>query len=70
MNNQNIMLRITIVRLLADIVNRYTLIRKQKMFLRRQPPQWPVISGQCPVKEDDRKQKQSIYKNPPYIPLL
>jgi hypothetical protein len=46
------MLRITIVRLLADIVNRTTLISKQKMYLRRQPQgdvaavtsaQWSVV---------------------------
>jgi len=31
------MLRITVVRLLAGIVNRYNLISKQKMFLRGVP---------------------------------
>lgn len=38
-SSQNRMFRITIVRLLAGIVNRTTPISKQKMFMRRRQPQ-------------------------------
>jgi hypothetical protein len=53
------MLRITVVRLLADIVNRYTLISKQKMY--------PAAAGAAAgyrVKGTGFREKQNNKKRP------
>jgi hypothetical protein len=70
-SSQNRMLRITIVRLLADIVNRCTLISKQKMY----PPAAgaAVVSDQWLVSSERRRQETEtihIEKSPLHPPFV